>query len=166
MDVQAIMSRKLVLVSLDDPVSKVREIFNTWRFHHLLVVDGRRLVGVVSDRDLLKNLSPFLGRELAERAQDVALLDRKVHQIMTRKLITATREMAVENAMQLMVSQQVSCLPVINEKQEPVGIVTWKDMFRVMVPGLQLPPLRRDEEIPPVAEEESATPPSITRAEL
>ena len=55
------MSRKLVWVEPDDRVIRVRELFNEYRFHHLLVIDDRRLVGVISDRDLLKNLSPFIG---------------------------------------------------------------------------------------------------------
>lgn len=145
MDVQAIMSRKLVTVSPDDSVLKVRELFLTWRFHHLLVTERRQLVGVVSDRDLLKNLSPFLGKELAERSQDVALLDRKVHQIMTRRPVAAKPDMSIEEAAQRLVNQQVSCLPVVDEQNRAIGIVTWKDLFRAMVPGLTLPPLRRDE---------------------
>jgi acetoin utilization protein AcuB len=165
MDIQSIMTRKLVTVSPDDAVSKVRELFNMWRFHHLLVTENRRLVGVVSDRDLLKNLSPFLGREMAERPQDVALLDRKVHQIMTRRLVTAGPEMVIENAIRLMVAQQVSCLPVTNEKGQPVGIVTWKDLFRAMVPGLELPPMRRDEvdpAVPPAVDIDTRTAVSLT----
>lgn len=139
MDVQSIMSRDLVAVQQDDTVGHVRELFLAHRFHHLLVTQGRQLLGVISDRDLLKNLSPFIGKALAERAQDVALLDRRVHQIMTRKPITVTADTAVDNAVRLMVSQNVSCLPVLNAQGHVVGIVTWKDLFRAMVPGVELP---------------------------
>lgn len=143
MEIQDIMSRQLVTVSPDDTVANVRAMFQTWRFHHLLVVERRRLLGVISDRDLLKNLSPFIGRELAERSQDAALLDRKVHQIMTRKPITVPPDMAVDNAVRLLVHQNVSCLPVVADGGVALGIVTWKDLFRAMVPGVELPPLLR-----------------------
>lgn len=146
MDVKSIMSRKLVSVKLDDPVSKVRELFEDYRFHHLLVVEHRKLLGVISDRDLLKNLSPFIGKELAERTQDIALLDRRVHQIMTRKPVTVLPDMALENAVQVMVSHGVSCLPVIDENGRAVGIVTWKDMFRALVPGVQIPSVRWEDD--------------------
>ena len=148
MDVQAIMSRKLVTVSQDDSVLKVRELFLAWRFHHLLVTERRRLVGVVSDRDLLKNLSPFIGRDMMERSQDVALLDRKVHQIMTRKPVTASLDMSIEEAAQRLVNWQVSCLPVVDDQNTALGIVTWKDLFRAMVPGLTLPSIQGDQPMP------------------
>lgn len=145
MDVSDIMSRKLVIVGLDDRVNKVRELFLTFRFHHLLVVERKMLHGVISDRDLLKNLSPFIGRELAERTQDLALLDRRVHQIMTRKPVTVQPDTALENAVQVMLSHGVSCLPVVNEHGHAIGIVTWKDLFRALVPGVEIPPVRWDQ---------------------
>lgn len=146
MQVSQIMSTKLVSVTLDDSVAHVRELFNLYRFHHLLVVERRKLLGVISDRDLLKNISPFIGRELAERAQDVALLERKVHQIMTRKPVTVLPETSVNNAAQFMVSSSVSCLPVVNGNGQVEGIVTWKDLFAALVPGLQIPPVLREED--------------------
>lgn len=145
MDVSDIMSRNLVSVSLDDRVNKVRELFLAYRFHHLLVVEHKKLLGVISDRDLLKNLSPFIGKVLAERTQDLALLDRRVHQIMTRKPVTVQPDTALENAVQVMLSHGVSCLPVVNELGHAIGIVTWKDLFRALVPGVEIPPVRWDE---------------------
>lgn len=53
------MTRHIVSVSMDDPLQRVRAAFEAYGFHHLLVIENERLVGVISDRDLLRNLSPF-----------------------------------------------------------------------------------------------------------
>lgn len=159
MEIKDIMSRQLVTVALDDRVGLVRDLFLNYRFHHLLVVERKKLLGVISDRDLFKNLSPFIGRELAERSQDLALLDRRVHQIMTRKLVTVMPDTALINAVQVMVSQGVSCLPVINEQRCAVGIVSWKDLFRAMVPDVRIPPVRpQDDEAVSVEAPSDAAP--------
>lgn len=85
--VAEIMSTKIVTVLADDDLLAVRALFERHNFHHLLVTDNGRLIGVISDRDLLRNLSPFVGR-LSERSQDVRTLYRRVHQMMTREPVT------------------------------------------------------------------------------
>lgn len=127
------MTRAIVKVKMDDTLRTVREMFETHEFHHLLVVEGPRLIGVVSDRDLLRSISPFVGHDFSERQQDVATLNRRVHQVMTRKLVTATPDMTLEEAVQLFLTHKVSCLPVVDEKMHPVGIITWRDVFRLIV---------------------------------
>lgn len=124
------MSPRVVSVSMDDSLRVVRQLFEEHRFHHLLVVDGRRLIGVISDRDLLKHLSPFLGHDLAERTQDVATLNKRAHQIMTRKPISAGPEMTIHEAIRLILQNHISCLPVVDEQSRPVGIVTWRDLLK------------------------------------
>ena len=54
MRIKDIMSTKVVTVEFDDTLASVKEIFDTLKFHHLLVVEKNELFGVVSDRDLLK----------------------------------------------------------------------------------------------------------------
>lgn len=129
MNVGAIMTRDVVTVSPDDSLRQVRAIFESLKFHHVMVVEHGRLVGVVSDRDLLKNLSPFVGTG-AERTQDLASLNRKVHQVMTRRLVTATESMPVPEAGRLMIDHRVSCLPVLNARGGLAGIVTLRDLLQ------------------------------------
>ena len=125
-----IMTRAVVTVHLDDTLSHIRSIFETSKFHHLLVTDNGELVGVISDRDLLKNVSPFIGNRLMERNQDVNTLSRRAHQIMSRKPVTGTPETSVCGALQIMLRDNVSCLPVVYENNHIAGIVSWKDILR------------------------------------
>ena len=86
-------------------------------------------MGVLSDRDYLKAISPFIN-SISERIRDRATLERKVHQIMTREVITLKVTDTMVKAIGLFNQHKISCLPVINERGEPVGIVSWRDIFR------------------------------------
>src|SRR3981081_2500800 len=93
-----IMTARIVTVEMDDRLEVVKDIFDTMRFHHLLVVDEhKKLSGVLSDRDLLRALSPYVG-SATETARDLATLNKRVHQIMTRQPITLRQESGVAEA--------------------------------------------------------------------
>lgn len=126
--VGAIMTRHVVKVSMDDSVRQVREIFESVKFHHLVVMENGRVAGLISDRDLLKNLSPFVGKT-TERAQDLSTLNKRVHQIMSRRLVSCTPETTLNEAGTIMLDQRVECLPVLNGSGECVGVVTLRDML-------------------------------------
>jgi len=126
--VGAIMTRHVVKVSMDDSVRQVREVFESVKFHHLVVVENGRVVGVISDRDLLKHLSPFVGKA-TERAQDLSTLNKRVHQIMSRRLVSCTPETTLGDAGTVMLDQRVECLPVLNGAGECVGVITLRDML-------------------------------------
>lgn len=128
MIVRQVMTAPVVTVGLDAGVQEVRALFEVHRFHHLLVTDGGRLVGVISDRDLLKNLSPFI-HSVMERQEDRNLLKRRVHQIMRRKPIVVSPETDLSAAACLMLGERVSCLPVVEDDGRPIGIVTMRDLL-------------------------------------
>jgi acetoin utilization protein AcuB len=133
MDVADIMTARLVTVEMDDRLDVVRQIFDSLKFHHLLVIDEhKKLTGVVSDRDLLKALSPQLG-SAAETARDAATLNKRVHQIMSRKLLTLHPRAAVADAVQLFLEHRISCIPIVNEEFKPVGILSWRDVMKLML---------------------------------
>jgi acetoin utilization protein AcuB len=133
MDVGSIMTTRVVSVELDDRLDVVKKIFDTLKFHHLLVVDdGGKLKGVVSDRDLLKALSPYVG-SASENARDIATLNKRVHQIMSRNLITLRPSASVPEAIKLFLEQRISCIPIIDEALKPVGILSWRDILKMLL---------------------------------
>lgn len=132
MKVENIMNRDVVTLSLDERLKTIQELFNEQKFHHVLVVEDNKLVGVVSDRDILKQLSPFLSTA-AERTQDRSTLDKKIHQIMTRKPITVDKETLIEEAAEMFVKKNISCLPILTEEKEIIGIITLKDILKSLI---------------------------------
>jgi acetoin utilization protein AcuB len=97
-----LMTRKVVTVEMDDSLLQIREIFNHVKFHHLLVVYGRKLVGVISDRDLLGAIPTSSLSTLSEKERDTISLNTRAHQIMSRKLITIDVETSIEKASNLL----------------------------------------------------------------
>ena len=128
-----IMSRRVTTVTMDDTLAKVQELFREFRFHHLLVLEERQLVGIISDRDLLKALSPAIGT-LMETDRDRATLNKRAHQIMSRNPVSATADMPIEMAARLLIDKKVSCLPIVTEDQTLAGILSWKDILNTLCP--------------------------------
>ncbi|MFQ3197172.1 MAG: acetoin utilization protein AcuB [Paraglaciecola sp.] len=129
MKISKLMSKHVVVVKMDDPLSKVKDIFDQGKFHHLLVVDDGRLYGVISDRDLLKSISPKIG-DMAATTKDLASLNKKAHQIMTRKPISLNENATVKEAITIFNEHKISCIPIINNTDKPVGIVSWRDIMQ------------------------------------
>lgn len=128
--VQEIMSRPVVTVSMDASLAEVQEVFEREQFHHVLVVNEGKLVGIISDRDLLKRMSPFIGSKLNERKQDENTLKLKAHQVMTRNPLSVPGDETVENVVELILKHNFRNLPVIDAQRRPIGIVSWKDILR------------------------------------
>jgi acetoin utilization protein AcuB len=134
MKLREIMTSRIVTVELDDSLATVKQIFDSVRFHHLLVIGSdKKLCGVISDRDLLRAISPYVGT-VSENTRDSATLKKRAHQIMTRSPVTLGPEASVADAIQLFLGHRVSCIPVVDEASKAVGIVSWRDILRAL-PG-------------------------------
>jgi acetoin utilization protein AcuB len=127
-----IMTIRVVTVEMDDSLEVVQDIFKKVRFHHLLVVDNEKLVGIISDRDMLKAVSPYVGT-MSETTRDRATLNKRAHQIMSLHPVTVRSSCSLQEAAQLMLARGVSCLPVTTIDGEVLGMVTWKDVLRAIL---------------------------------
>jgi acetoin utilization protein AcuB len=129
-----IMTTRVVTVEFDDTLATVKEIFDSLRFHHLLVIGSdKKLCGVISDRDLLRAISPHVGTP-AETSRDAATLKRRAHQIMTRSPVTLHSHASLADAIQLLLDHRISCIPIVDEGFRAVGIVSWRDILKSL-PG-------------------------------
>jgi len=131
MKIKDIMQKRVVTVDMDCSLWEVKMIFDNTRFHHLLVIEKDRLVGVISDRDYLKAASPNLGTA-AETTKDTATLNKRAHQIMSRKLHTLDEDATVLDAILLFNQKPVSCIPVVDDERHIKGILSWRDIMKVM----------------------------------
>lgn len=125
--VRDIMTAPVHCVDMDDSLLAVKRIFERERCHHVVILRHRRAHGVVSDRDILRVVSPFIGSKMMERSQDLNTLKKRVHQIMSRNLITITPDDTIAAAAKKMLKERVSCLPVVDDDGSVVGIVTVRD---------------------------------------
>jgi acetoin utilization protein AcuB len=124
----AIMTTDVVRINGNKPLVEVKNLLNKRGFHHVLVVEEDRLLGVISDRDVLRALSPFLDT-IVEQPRDVNTLGMQARQVMSCTLITAGPSSSVCDAAELMINNHIHCLPVTDDKGELLGIVTTQDLL-------------------------------------
>ncbi len=131
MQITTLMSKKVVSVSMDDKLSKVKEIFESKQFHHLLVTESHKLVGIISDRDLFKSISPHLDT-VRETTRDLSCLNKRAHQIMSRHPVCLEDNASLKDAIQIFSTHKISCIPVVTQEMKIVGIVSWRDIIKVL----------------------------------
>jgi acetoin utilization protein AcuB len=129
MNITEIMSSPIKSVTLDDFLKDVKEIFDSNDIRHLIVIEEGTLIGIVSERDLLKNISPYLNTNVYT-TRDLATLNQRVIHIVSRnpKFLKVTDQ--VEDAIALFNSVRIGCIPIVDDDHVPVGIVTRGDIIR------------------------------------
>ena len=127
-----IMNSRVVTIEMDDTLNVIQDVFQKVKFHHLVVVDEGKIVGLISDRDFFKALSPFVNT-VSETNRDRATLEKRAHQIMSHYPVTVLRSCPIEKAAKMMMERGISCLPVTNSDGTLAGILTWKDLFKVFL---------------------------------
>ncbi|MDQ7028599.1 MAG: CBS and ACT domain-containing protein [Ardenticatenia bacterium] len=127
------MSSPAVTVQPDAPFPEAMQLLRERKFRRLPVVDkDGRLVGIVSERDLLY-ASPSPASSLSIWEMNYLLAQLKIEEIMTTPVITTTPETPIEDAAHLMVTHKVGGLPVVDDENRVVGVITETDIFKTFV---------------------------------
>jgi len=128
--VSRIMRRDFVSLNLDDTLDFAGDVMNLGRIRHLPVLEAGKLVGVVSQRDLLAgSLSKLLEGDAA--LQRTFLRTVEVSRVMNAPPIAVSPETTTDEAARLMLRHRIGCLPVLNPDGTPVGLLTETDLLRV-----------------------------------
>lgn len=138
------MSYPVFTIHPDTPVPDALKLMKTESIRRLPIVDKRgRMVGIVSDRDLL-HASPSKATSLSIWEVNYLLSKLKVEKIMTRAVISIDEDTPIEEAARIMADNKIGGLPVLRDG-ELVGIITETDLFNIFVellgarePGVRL----------------------------
>ncbi len=126
------MSKNPITIAPDMPVTEAQALMKREKIHHLPVLEkGERLVGIVTEKDLLY-ASPSPATTLSVYEMTSLLAKLTVDKVMTRKVITVTEDVPLEEAARVMADSHIAGLPVMRGKLV-VGIITESDMFRVFI---------------------------------
>ncbi len=135
--VARIMTETVVVIEIDRPVSEALDCFLQYPIHHLPVVRDHRLVGMLSSADLIK-LEYFAPRGSGDRA---AFLDGRFHikQIMRAPVTSSRASTSVDEVANLIIESGVHAMPIVDNDEVVIGIVTTTDIIRSLLHG---PPRR------------------------
>jgi CBS domain-containing membrane protein len=126
-----VMTREVVTLDEEDSLADARRLMQQGRIRHLPVLQGERLVGLLSHRDLLAaSFSVFAD----ETAQDER---RMFSQIPVRELmheaVAVSPDLPIREAAEILLARKFGCLPVIDAAGALLGIVTEADFVRLFL---------------------------------
>jgi acetoin utilization protein AcuB len=131
------MTKKPLTVPVDTPVVEARRTMLEHRIRHLLVTDGGRLAGIVTDRDIRLNM-PSPATSLSVWEINYLLARMTVGSVMTKSVITVDPNRNAVEAARIMLDHKIGALPVV-DGGTIIGIMTETDIMRAfaaMVPEL------------------------------
>lgn len=128
--VSDLMSTALITVNVNEPIKEAHAEMQVGVIRHLPVVDDRgRLVGVLSDRDLLKATATKKPHKVAD--------------VMTRDMVTIAPDATAESAAGLMLDNKISSVLVVDDQSTLIGVITQTDYVEVARRALLGLPLER-----------------------
>ncbi|MFQ5854758.1 MAG: CBS and ACT domain-containing protein [Anaerolineae bacterium] len=127
------MSSEPITITHDTPFQDALKLMREQRFRRLPVVDKNgELVGLVSERDLLY-ASPSPATSLSVWELNYLLSKLQVREIMTKNVITTTPDTPIEDAARLIADNKIGGMPVVDEDNHVVGVITETDIFKTFV---------------------------------
>ena len=122
---QLIESKNKILASVspDQSVLRALEVMAEYDVGALLVIDGKRLAGVFSERDYARKVI----------LQGKASRHTKVSEVMTGKVFYVTQDSTIEDCMALMTEKHIRHLPILDNEKNVLGVVYIGDLIKEMI---------------------------------
>jgi acetoin utilization protein AcuB len=131
MNVSELMTAPPITAGPDMPVVDARQLMVDKRIRHLLVTEGAKLLGIVTDRDIRLNL-PSPATSLSVWEINYLLARMTVASVMTKTVVTVDPHRNAKEAAQLMLYHKIGALPVVDGGTLR-GIITETDLLRAFV---------------------------------
>lgn len=141
------MRKSLVTISKNEPIKKAVKVIFNLRIGALPVVEDHKLVGFITRDDILNKLHPSIAEFMQDETSRnfeamekrlAGLMSKPVSQIMTTKVKFVNEDSPLMKAQSMMVVNDFNYLPVVNKKNELVGLISNGDIFRGLT-GSEIP---------------------------
>lgn len=126
--VSEIMRREVVTLAVKETLDLTQDLMNLGRVRHLPVLDDGRLVGIVSQRDLLAAaLTKVLDFDPTSRRSFLRSVE--VGEVMAKDVVTAGPDTTLGEVARILVQRKIGCLPVVAPGGALLGLVTETDLL-------------------------------------
>lgn len=125
------MSHPVITIPPSMPINEALNLMRREHIRRAPVVKDGKLVGIVSDKDLL-NASPSPATSLSIWEMNYLLSKIMVRDVMTKKVMTVSEDTPIEEAARIMSDNKIGGLPVMSNSRV-VGIVTETDLFKIFL---------------------------------
>jgi acetoin utilization protein AcuB len=132
--VRDLMTEDPLSLEPDDTIQQAEELMEENKIRQLPVVSDSELVGIITDRDIRSFLSGHLLGPVKERQK---AMNTKIASVMTEKPVTLSPDDDLSEAVELLIEEKVGGIPVVDEEEALVGIVTQIDVLRCFLERLQ-----------------------------
>jgi acetoin utilization protein AcuB len=129
-----VMTRDPLTLSPAETIGQADEMMTRNKFRQIPIVTGKELVGIVTDRDVRSFLSASL---LASPESRERYLNMPVREIMTTEPITVSPDDDLQEVVELLIEEKIGGIPVLDDEEGLVGIVTYVDVLRSFLERLQ-----------------------------
>jgi len=126
------MTKNPITVSPDTKVDEAAALMKKHHFRRLPVVADGKLVGFLSDKDIIK-AAPSPATTLAKYEINSLLAKMRIADIMAKEVISVQVDATIEEAALLMCNHKIGGLPVISSVGTVVGVITETDIFKTFV---------------------------------
>ena len=123
-----IMMGSPVTLKPEDTLDLANDIISLGRIRHIPVVDAGRLVGLLSERDLMGAAASHVFR-LKQKSKSALLKSVLIRDVMKKRVVTVSPETSIKDAAHLMADKKIGCVPVVINGAI-VGLVTTTDILR------------------------------------
>jgi CBS domain-containing membrane protein len=130
--VSSIMTKNVVKLNIADDLTKAESLFKKHKIRHIPVVNGNKIIGMLSYTDLLRiSFADAVYDE--ETTIDVTVYNMfSVEQVMAKNLVTVSPETTIKQVAEILASKEFHALPVV-EGELLVGIVTTTDLIKYLI---------------------------------
>jgi acetoin utilization protein AcuB len=125
------MSHPVITMSVDLPIVDALNLMKRERIRRAPVVKDGKMVGIVSDKDLL-NASTSPTTSLSVWELNYLLSKITVKEVMSKKVLSVSENTPIEEAARIMADNKIGGLPV-TRGEEVVGIITETDLFKIFL---------------------------------
>ena len=129
-NVRKIMMGSPVTLTPDDTLDLANNVISLGRIRHIPVVEKGKLVGLLSERDLIGAAANRIFG-LNQKSRSALLKTELVKNIMKKRLVTVTPDTPIKDAARLMADKKIGCVPVISAGAL-VGLVTTTNVLRYL----------------------------------